>query len=110
MSNVDPARFHATAPAGRRDMRCATCGHPPESHDAGRGQCYKCDASSRCVCWVQRDAREQRGFGGEAPTVAQLREDLIMLFAYCDGPLALYGPGFGRLMGAIKELEGWRVR
>lgn len=41
------------------DMRCANCGHPPESHHASRGQCYQCPAEARCPEWVPRDEEAQ---------------------------------------------------
>jgi hypothetical protein len=33
------------------DMCCANCGHSPESHHAGTGQCYSCDSARRCCKW-----------------------------------------------------------
>jgi hypothetical protein len=33
------------------DMRCANCGHSPESHYAGYGQCYTCKSEQRCPAW-----------------------------------------------------------
>ena len=33
------------------DMNCANCGHSPEAHWAGKGQCYHCNAEKRCPAW-----------------------------------------------------------
>lgn len=34
------------------DMRCANCGHHPESHEERHGQCYQCPVERRCVRWM----------------------------------------------------------
>lgn len=34
------------------NMACANCGHPPEAHHAGTGQCYDCPAEARCPAWL----------------------------------------------------------
>lgn len=38
------------------DMRCGNCGHPPEGHHAGKGQCYRCAAEKRCPAWMEKSA------------------------------------------------------
>lgn len=43
----------------RKDLRCSICKHPPESHHAGQGQCYRCPASNRCVGY-KNPAKDQK--------------------------------------------------
>lgn len=41
---------------------CAHCAHPSESHEAGRGKCFKCDALNRCARFVPHElAPDQKG-------------------------------------------------
>jgi len=42
----------AEGEAGFADLRCRTCGHATESHQAGRGHCYGCPPERRCVGYV----------------------------------------------------------
>ncbi len=37
---------------------CAHCLHPSESHEAGHGKCFKCDALNRCARFVAHDFGE----------------------------------------------------
>jgi hypothetical protein len=43
------------ADSGFTDMTCKRCNHAPESHHAGKGQCYSCNPTNRCVCWEPRN-------------------------------------------------------
>lgn len=36
------------------DDRCAACEHPSESHNAGRGKCYRCSAEHRCANFIAK--------------------------------------------------------
>ncbi len=65
------SRLDALAPKGEEradlpesgfaDVRCSTCDHAPESHHAGTGQCYTCEAGRRCVRYGVRDERLKGG-------------------------------------------------
>lgn len=41
-------------------MRCANCEHPPESHYAEYGPCYKCSAEHRCAAWEPKSEAAER--------------------------------------------------
>jgi hypothetical protein len=49
-----------TSPPGPQIINdtCVHCVHPSESHEAGRGKCFKCDALNRCARFV---AHHQKG-------------------------------------------------
>lgn len=49
-----PTTKHNGIPTDLIDMLCGNCGHSPESHRAGEGQCYSCNAEKRCSKWEPR--------------------------------------------------------
>ena len=40
--------------SGMQDVRCAVCGHAPESHFVGSGCCYRCPCDRRCMGYVRK--------------------------------------------------------
>jgi hypothetical protein len=49
------------------DMNCANCGHSPEAHWAGEGQCYKCDSRRRCPAWKPKSQEASMVAQGKNP-------------------------------------------